>query len=108
MTNLGQVDTKLRVHPLIKDRFRLAGKSVFKNDTRQRNYAMCNVCGKTHTVVNFEAVPSARIGLFGRCKGDKDYTHHKFTFITQTQYDKMQAMEVEQRVTWLLFESGDR
>lgn len=91
----------------LKDLFRLENQKHMRNDaTRERRYAFCVRCGITTVTVNFDAVPSARIGLWGRCANDSDYTHHSFTEISPTEYKKLREWPVEKRLHWWRYADG--
>ena len=82
------------------------------DDGRRRDYNICTKCGLISVVVNFRRVPSARLGMWGECKGGRDYTHHRLAPMTQAQYVKLQAIPVEQRASYYLFhlrgDTGER
>jgi hypothetical protein len=69
-------------------------------DARPHKYLLCTKCGVASVTVNFDAVPSARIGMFGVCEGGKDYTHHKFVTTSAAEYARLQAMTPAERVRW--------
>ena len=103
MTRFGKITQPGTAGP--KERFRLEAQKHMRNDTtRTRQYALCKKCGSMHVVVNFDVIPSARIGLWGKCVGGRDYTHHEFVAVSQSQYVRMQQMMPAQRITWFLFD----
>lgn len=89
-----------------KDLFRLENQKHMRKDfQRERWYQLCTKCGITTVTVNFEAVPSARIGLWGRCVGDTDYTHHRFVDLSQREYEHIRDAPIEKRLHWWRFEN---
>ena len=90
----------------LKERFRLEKQKHVRDEEkagtpRPRQYTMCSKCGLSTIVINFDAVPTARIGMFGTCKNGTDYTHHKFSVVTKEDYDMMKSMTKEERVQWM-------
>lgn len=84
-----------------KDLFRLENQKHMLNDVlRERRYRLCTRCGITTVTVNFDRVPSARIGLWGRCAGDRDYTHHRFVELSQREYQHIRDWPVPKRLSW--------
>lgn len=87
--------------PHMLARARLESQKHIKSDTeRPRKYTLCTRCGVANLMINFEAVPSARFGMYGTCVDGKDYTHHKFTVIGADVYRRLQDMPRERRVQW--------
>ena len=90
----------------MKDVFRLENQKHMRNDfDRERRYRFCTRCGITSVTVNFDRVPSARVGLWGRCVNDQDYTHHRFTELSQREYEQVRDWPVEKRLNWWRFEN---
>lgn len=77
-----------------------------RSDTRERLYAMCVKCGCTTVTVNFDCVPSARVGLWGRCVDSKDYTHHSFATLSAPEYQRLREMSAEARLNWWRYGRG--
>eukprot|EP00796_Vickermania_ingenoplastis_P003744 gene3744-2640_t len=75
-------------------------RHMLKDTARERRYAMCTRCGITTMTVNFDQVPSVRIGLWGRCADDKDYTHHRFVDLAPGEYRRLREMTVKKRLDW--------
>ncbi len=101
--------TQVRAVPKhLKDRFRLEKQKHIKEEdaetARTRQYTVCTKCGVSSVVINFDAVPSARIGMYGTCVDGKDYTHHKFRVIPKFDYERMQDMSKKERLQWLFQE----
>lgn len=101
----------------LKDRFRLEkqkhikeedAEAASKNCTRPRQYTVCTKCGVSSVVINFDAVPSARLGMYGTCEGGKDYTHHKFRVVSKEDYERMQSMAMRERIQWLFQERWEQ
>ncbi|EPY31885.1 hypothetical protein STCU_03139 [Strigomonas culicis] len=89
----------------MKDVFRLENQKYMKNDhDRERRYRLCTRCGITTVTVNFDQVPSARVGLWGRCVDDKDYTHHRFAALSQGEYEHIRDWPLEKRLNWWNYE----
>lgn len=85
----------------LKDLFRLENqKHIRKDATRERQYRFCVQCGTTTMTVNFSQVPSARLGLWGRCVDNKDYTHHRFADISAEEYRKLREWPAAKRLNW--------
>lgn len=85
----------------LKELFRLENQKHIRNDlTRERRYRFCVQCGTTTVTVNFNNVPSARVGLWGRCVDNKDYTHHRFADLSQEEYMKLRDWPTEKRLNW--------
>lgn len=85
----------------LKDLFRLENqKHIRKDELRERKYQFCTRCGITSVTINFNEVPSARIGLWGRCVDEKDYTHHRFAELSQAEYKKLREWPVNKRLDW--------
>ncbi len=89
----------------LKRKFRLSLQKHMQKDSREKRYAFCSRCGLTTMTVNFDRVPSARLGLFGKCKDGRDFTHHKFTTLKESEYRALQSVKMEDRATWLNFDS---
>jgi hypothetical protein len=88
---------------------RLESQSYMKRDSsRLRQYALCQKCGNTTVMVNFDQVPSARVGLWGRCVDDKDYTHHKYYPITQREYEQLRELPPTDRIVSFFSDKFDR
>lgn len=105
LTRFGHLDLKSRASPAMKESFRLENQSHMRKDVeRQRLYSLCKLCGTTTVLVNFDKVPSARIGLWGRCKGDKDYTHHRYVSVSQSEYEGLKEKSPPERLNWLHYE----
>lgn len=94
----------------LKERFRLEKQKHIKeedaeasarNMIRPRQYTVCTKCGISSLVINFDAVPSARIGMYGVCENGKDYTHHAFRVISKQDYERMQDLSKKERLQWL-------
>ncbi|CCW70857.1 unnamed protein product [Phytomonas sp. Hart1] len=91
-----------------RDLFRLESQRHMQRDfNRERRYRFCVRCGITTVMVNFDCVPSARIGLWGRCVNDSDYTHHRFAQLTQREHARLTEWPVERRLNWWLYERED-
>lgn len=89
----------------LKNAFRLESQDhMLKDYQREREYKFCLKCGSTTVTVNFENVPSARVGLWGRCDEGKDYTHHKFVTLTSAEYQKMREWPLDRRLSYWRFE----
>ncbi|EPY38775.1 hypothetical protein AGDE_05154 [Angomonas deanei] len=85
----------------MKDVFRLENQKHIKKDVaRDRRYRLCTKCGITTVVINFDQVPSARVGLWGRCVNDSDYTHHRFADVSQREYEQLREWPTEKRLNW--------
>nr|CCC94656.1 conserved hypothetical protein [Trypanosoma congolense IL3000] len=85
----------------MKDVFRLENQKHIRNDLdRERRYRFCTRCGITTVTINFNVVPSARIGLWGRCADDKDYTHHRTVDLSQREYELLRELPVKERLHW--------
>lgn len=110
MTKWGQLPTRSTVKPVpqrLKDMARIHAQKLIASDTtREWRYAFCRECGVTTVLVGFDETPSARIGLWSRCKDDRDYTHHKMVTIARAEYDKLKEWPVERRLTYWAFERG--
>ncbi|CBH16915.1 uncharacterized protein TEOVI_000609900 [Trypanosoma equiperdum] len=97
--------TNCTLNKRMKDIFRLENQKHIRNDfDRERRYRMCTKCGITTVTINFNNVPSARVGLWGRCADDKDYTHHRMVDITQREYEVLRESPVEKRLNWWRYE----
>lgn len=81
-------------------------KFVINDPERQREamYHICRKCGLTTVVFGFERTPSARLGLFGRCRDDLDYTHHAFRRISKSQYEELRDVNRDERLTKVFFD----
>ncbi|ESL07646.1 hypothetical protein TRSC58_04661 [Trypanosoma rangeli SC58] len=89
----------------VKDVFRLENQRHIRNDVdRERRYRFCTKCGITSVTVNFNVVPSARIGLWGRCVDDKDYTHHNLVELSQREHKELRELPVKERIHWWRYE----
>ena len=89
----------------LKDLFRLESQKHVRNDVdRERRYLFCPKCNTTTVTINFDKMPSARVGLWGRCVDDKDYTHHTFHAVSQSEYMRMRDMSAEERGSYWRFE----
>lgn len=92
----------------MKDAFRLENqKYMLRDANRERRYRFCTRCGITSVTVNFDQVPSARIGLWGRCADERDYTHHHLVELSQQEYEKVREWPIDKRLNWWRFESDD-
>lgn len=88
-----------------KDLCRLESQKYMRKDsTRERRYRLCTRCGATTVTVNFDQVPSARIGLWGRCVDDKDYTHHRFVDLSAREHAIIRDWAPEKRMHWWRYE----
>ncbi|KEG12579.1 hypothetical protein DQ04_01601040 [Trypanosoma grayi] len=97
--------TDVTLNRRMKDAFRLENQKHIRNDVdRERRYRFCTKCGITSVTINFNTVPSARIGLWGRCVNDKDYTHHNLMELSQREYEQLREWPVERRVHWWRYE----
>lgn len=106
-TNLNLNAKKSRISPQIKERIRLENQKFMTSDnTRERRYALCKRCGRLNLTVNFDQLPSARIGLHGTCVDDKDFTHHRMVEVTSEDYKTMTQMDLKKRLTFYYFERG--
>lgn len=91
----------------LKDLFRLENQKHIRNDlTRERRYSFCVKCGTTTMTVNFNHVPSARLGLWGRCVDGLDYTHHRFAQISPEEYRKLREWPASKRLNWWRYGEG--
>lgn len=89
----------------MKDAFRLENQRYMLRDTeRERRYRLCTKCGITTVTVNFDKVPSARVGLWGRCVNDRDYTHHRFAELSRREYEHIRDWNIDKRLNWWRFE----
>lgn len=89
----------------LRDLARLESQKHVKRDLlRERRYGFCKKCGNTSVLVGFDSTPSARIGLWGRCRDDKDYTHHDFMSVSQAEYERLRDMPVDRRLNYWAFE----
>ncbi|CCW63447.1 unnamed protein product [Phytomonas sp. EM1] len=82
-------------------------KHIQRDHQRERRYRFCVQCGIITVTVNFDRVPSARIGLWGRCVDDRDYTHHRFVELTQREHARLKEWPVERRLNWWRYERED-
>jgi hypothetical protein len=100
----------------LKDKFRLERQRHMQREAalaasstsataavRTRRYVLCKRCGAASVLVNFDQVPSARVGMFGRCANEGDYTHHRFSTITAEEYQRLQSVPRAERVSSFLF-----
>ena len=85
---------------LRKSKWRLDEQPHMRGDTRERKHALCRLCGSLTVTVNFSNVPSARLGMWGRCKDGKDFTHHRFVVIAEDHYKALRDRNVAERVRW--------
>ncbi|CAG9575045.1 conserved hypothetical protein [Leishmania major strain Friedlin] len=92
----------------MKDTFRLENQKHMRKDfDRERRYRLCQRCGITSVTVNFDQVPSARVGLWGRCVDGKDYTHHRFVELSQREYEQLRDWPIEKRLNWWRYEGDE-
>ncbi|EAN98690.1 hypothetical protein TcYC6_0075370 [Trypanosoma cruzi] len=99
--NRATTATNFALNKRVKDIFRLENQKHIRNDLdRERRYRFCTKCGITSVTINFNAVPSARIGLWGRCVDDRDYTHHKLVELSQREYEQLRELPVKERIHW--------
>ncbi|KAH9586528.1 hypothetical protein LSM04_007696 [Trypanosoma melophagium] len=102
---LRRTNSNVVLNRRVKDIFRLENQKHIRSDVdRERRYRFCTKCGITTVTINFSAVPSARIGLWGRCVNDKDYTHHNFVELSRREYEQLRDSPVEKRVHWWRYE----
>ena len=103
-TKLGQLDRDRAADSIskrTKDLIRLESQRfVQKDSTRERRYNFCTKCGITTVTIGFDKTPSARIGLWGRCVDNKDYTHHRMTHVSQGEYQRLRDMPVQERLSF--------
>ncbi|RNF21161.1 uncharacterized protein Tco025E_03604 [Trypanosoma conorhini] len=96
---LNRNPTNVVLNRRVKDVFRLENQKHIRSDVdRERRYRLCTKCGITSVTVNFNVVPSARIGLWGRCVDDKDYTHHNLVELSQREYEELRELPVNERI----------
>ncbi|KAG8348135.1 hypothetical protein TRVL_01038 [Trypanosoma vivax] len=102
--SLNRSPTNCVLNKRMKDVFRLENQKHIRADVdRERRYRFCTKCGITTVTINFDVLPSARIGLWGRCANDADYTHHKMAEVSQREYEQLREMPVEERLHWWRF-----
>jgi hypothetical protein len=106
LTKFGEiVPPSVPVPKRMKDMARLeAQKSIMAESVRRRRYNFCTQCGSTTLSIGFDETPSARIGLWGRCVGNKDYTHHRFVSVAKGEYDRLREMTTEERLNHWRYE----
>lgn len=85
--------TRTRTPVALKQLFRLDAQKRADGDRRTRAYYICKECGRTTQTVNFDAMPSSTIGLYGTCRDGRDYTHHKFKAVAAAQYERLNEEE---------------
>jgi hypothetical protein len=88
-----------------KDIMRLRTKQHLKGVAME--FHLCKKCGMTTTTAGFSRTPSARLGMFGRCAADLDYTHHHFVPLTADEHSKLEDIPREQRVSIMLWDKDD-
>lgn len=100
-SNAARGNTGEPTNKRLKDLFRLENqKHIRRDNNRDRRYQFCVRCGITTMTVNFDQVPSARIGLWGRCVDDRDYTHHSFADLSAAEYRKLREWPTLKRLSW--------
>ena len=91
-----------------KERLRLANQKHIQQDTsREKVYTFCKKCGNTRMTVNFNNLPSARIGLWTKCRNGMDYRHHVWVQILREDYIKMKEMELKERLNYYIFDRDE-
>jgi hypothetical protein len=104
-TRHGVLNRNVTAPHRLKALFRLENQKHVRNDSqRERRYLFCPKCNTTTVTINFDQMPSARIGLWGRCVDGRDYTHHKFVGVSQADYMTLREMAPEERGSWWRFE----
>lgn len=106
LTRFGKLHVNHAVPEHMRRVARLENQSRMKQDTRERRYAICTKCGVTTLTVNFDKMPSARLGIFGECADGQDYTHHRWSPLTGEEYKSLATVPFDKRVDWYLFRSG--
>ncbi|RNF02997.1 hypothetical protein TraAM80_06047 [Trypanosoma rangeli] len=102
---LNRSPSNIVLNKRVKDVFRLENQRHIRNDMdRERRYRFCTKCGITSVTVNFNVVPSARIGLWGRCVDDKDYTHHNLVELSEREHKELRELPVRERIHWWRYE----
>ena len=91
-----------------KERLRLGNQQYIRDDvTRERLYTFCKKCGNTRMTINFNLLPSARIGLWAKCRNGLDYRHHLWVKILEEDYQRMKDMNLGERLNYFIFERNE-
>ncbi len=75
-------------------------REMSPSEQRKRQFVICQKCGVLNMVINFDKIPSARVGMFGLCTDGADFTHHKFAVISGDQYRMLQEKDIRDRLDW--------
>ncbi|CUG87547.1 Hypothetical protein, putative [Bodo saltans] len=106
LTKLGKLNLNGEViSKRLRDASRIENNAkIAANTTRDRKYNLCTKCGTTTVTIGFDQTPSARLGLWGRCVDDKDYTHHKYVVLSKGEYEALRDLPLDERLSRWRFE----
>lgn len=106
LTRLGQIAVPRDTIPKrLRDAARLENnKLVSAEQMRTRRYKFCTKCGSTTVLIGFDTTPSARVGLWGKCVDNKDYTHHKYVELAKGEYEVLRDLPIDERLNRWRFE----
>ena len=91
-----------------KEYMRLSSQRYIRQDKeREKVYSMCRKCGNTRMTVNWDRIPSARIGLWGTCVNGLDYRHHAWIPIKESEYQSLKPLERRDRLNHYIFDLQD-
>ena len=88
----------------LKAKETLVNQAKLLHSSRLRQHALCRKCGCLTTTLNFDRVPSSRIGAWSRCRDNTSFVHHQFIGITVADHRQMQCMSAADRLDWFIFD----
>ena len=88
---------------------RLSSQEFIVSDKdRTKKYSLCRKCGMTRMTVNWDVVPSARVGLYGECRNGLDYRHHNWIDIRGSDFQALKNMDCRDRLNHYIFDLQEK
>jgi len=109
VTRYGRIDPNApvkdeRTHEMKnKSNWRLVNQKGYSASSREKSFLFCKRCAVLRAMVNYEALPSARLGIMGKCKGG-DYRSHRWVKLSEAEYHQIKALPVDERQSHFYFD----